>query len=633
MTLDTTTHTTDNDSVFAGIETETATTTADTAATVDTQVPALEQAAPDEEVAIIPLSKIHKREGHNPRRYRSKKDMDERRESIRAKGVIQAILVRPHPTLTGEYELVAGENRVDLSLDVGLTTIPALIRKLTDADLLDFASTENIQRASMSPIDEGQAAQNLLAEGKSEEEVCLILGWKPAFLKGRIQLTHCTPLVAQALVDEEISLGHAQRLSSLRAKSQEAALESIKKHSLTVEQLSAGLDANALRLDAAAFDVSDCQQCPHNSSTQVSLFADSQSMKKAKCLNSDCFNKKTTTHMDGLKADLEESHHKVAFVTEVAAGTTTVIIPTGPHGVGEEQVTACQGCEHFGATIDNKLGSKGAITQNVCFNLPCHTTKVAEYRNVIATDATPAQENKGATPAPEKTETGKATGTPASAQGKTKDTKAPSKPKVEKTAKVAKSAIPKKIVDQHHQVHRTAAAAFTLTDDKTILIVSLLSLMAEANVEPDKKPEGWPMSLSGDNRAKAAAMLATLEIEQLTALQRRIAAKVIQKAKSGYSGENEKDSFGSVAHWIAKTQKLDLSKHWKMDSEYLDAFTKPMITTRLEESGFSAAYDKANTEGSFKKLANGKKGDLIDEVKAFNFDFTGYLPEGLSLTE
>lgn len=578
-------------------------------------------------VQSLPIASIHKRENHNPRRIRSKKERQDLKASIAEKGVLQSILVRPHPEMTGDYELVAGETRFDLAQEVGLTEIPAVVRDLDDSELLDFATTENTKRANMSPIDEGRAAQAMMITGKTRDEVCRLMGWKPAFLDGRIQLTHCSDTVAQALCDEEITMGHAQLLSSLRPESQESALKIVLDRNMTVDILRQTIDSMSLKLAAACFDTTDCQTCPHNSSTQATLFADSKSMAKARCLNKTCFDSKTTAHLDALKAELAESCHKVAFTSEVPAGTTAIIVSTGAHGVGEEQASACEGCEHFGATINDTLGAKADTQRSVCFNLSCHSQKVKAYRTVIATDAKPAANpstNNGST---------QATGEAAGAADKT-DAKAGTSatPKAASKAKpaVAKSAIPAKIVDQHHQIHRKAAAVAVNEDDKAALIISVLCMMSEAGVKPDNTPKGWPPMLTGTNRAQAAKLLDTLSIEQLTKLQRLLAAKLLESAKRG-DGENEKDGYGALALWVANTRKVDLTKHFTMNADYLEAFTKPMVAQRLKEAGFDAHYEKAHGEKAFAKLANGKKGDLIQAIKDSDFDFAGYLPEGLKL--
>ena len=581
----------------------------------------------DAKVQILPLTAIHVRENHNPRRIRSASALSELRESIREKGVMQSILVRPHADLIGEYELVAGETRFTLSKEIGLTTIPAVIRDLTDEELLAYAIDENDKRQDMSPLDEGRAAQTLLAAGKDKAEVCRILGWKPAYLEGRIQLTHCCEEVGQALADEQISLGHAQLLSSLREPSQKAALAAILKSGMTVEDFRTKLASMSLMLKTACFPTEDCNTCPHNSSTQATLFADSKSMERARCLNQECFDKKTQSHLDTLKAELAESYHKVAFVSEIAAGTTTVIVENGPHGVGEEQATACQGCEHFGATVDDSTGARANVTRNVCFNLPCHSKMVKAHKaSLIATDAAPAPADQAKSPqgAPANPPANDQTAKPA-ATGTASQPKAAKKKPV-----VAKSAIPATVVDQHHRIHREAAAAHATDDAKVAMIVSILCMMNEASVKPDATPKGWPQFLTGENRAKAATMLDTLSVEQLTKLQRQMAAKLLNDSKKG-DGSNEKDAFGSLALWVAKSRKVDLTKHFTMSADYLDKFTKPMIAQRLKEAGFDTHYEKAHGEKSFAKLVGGKKGDLIAAIKESDFDFSGFLPEGLAL--
>lgn len=577
---------------------------------------------------ILPLSAIHVRENHNPRRIRSAAALSELRESIREKGVMQSILVRPHPELIGEYELVAGETRFTLSKEIELNTIPAVIRNLTDEELLAYAIDENDKRQDMSPLDEGRAAQTLLAAGKDKAEVCRVLGWKPAFLEGRIQLTHCCEEVGQALADEQISLGHAQLLSSLREPSQKAALGAILKTGMTVDEFRTKLASMSLMLKTACFPTADCNTCPHNSSTQATLFADSKSMEKARCLNKECFDNKTQTHLDSLKAELAESFHKVAFVSEIAAGTSTIIVENGPHGVGEEQAAACQGCEHFGATVDDSTGARANVTRNVCFNLPCHTKMVKAHKaSLIATDAAPAPADQDSTP--KETPTNPPANDQATKPAATNTAGEPKAPKKKKPA-VAKSAIPSSVVDQHHQIHREAAAAYAIGDTKVAMIVSILSLMSEARVKPDSTPKDWPQFLTGENRAKAAAMLDNLSMEQLTKLQCQMAAKLLNGSKAG-DGQNEKDAFGSLALWTATSRKADLTKHFTMSADYLDKFTKPMIAQRLKEAGFDTHYEKTHGEKSFAKLVAGKKGELIQAIKDSDFDFSGFLPEGLAL--
>ncbi|WP_273208677.1 PRTRC system ParB family protein [Marinobacter subterrani] len=559
----------------------------------------------------LPLAKIVKCEGHNPRKTRSAKQTEALRESIRAKGVMQSILVRPHPTEADRYELVTGETRFDLAGEVGLTTIPVTIRQISDAEMTEYAATENVQRFAMSPMDEGDAARKLLAEGHDRDEVCLIMGWTHQKLDGRLQLTYCTDSIRQALADEKISIGHAQLLSGLREQAQPSALKVIVNKGLTVEQFRNVLDDLSFKLASAPFDTADCAACPHNSSTQANLF--DANTGNGKCLNKACFTKKSEEHLQAKKEELAESYNTVKLSSEVAQGTTTIVIARGNQGVGQEQLNECAKCEHYGAIIDTALGNRAKVTASTCFNLACHKEKVKAYQNLIATDTTAATSTTAA-PA----STGQPTGT--------------AKPAAKK-AKASKPATPKTIVAQHHQIHRKAAADHLRMnkDARTAQIVMLLALMQEANITPEPKPEGWPTTLSGSNRAAGAKVLDSMSDEELASLQLRVASKALKASTTGFS-ENGADTFGAMAEWYSSTREADLTKQFTMDAEYLKAFTKPVIQQLLEASGFNKHFDsKADDEKAFATLMKGKKGDILKAVEDSDFDFSGFIPDDLKI--
>lgn len=561
----------------------------------------------------LPLDKIVKREGHNPRKTRSAKQTEALRESIRAKGVMQSILVRPHPTEAGLYELVAGQTRFDLAGEVGLPTIPATIRQITDAEMTEYAATENVQRFAMSPMDEGDAAKKLLTEGHTKDEVCLIMGWNSQKLDGRLQLTYCIDSVRQALADEKIGIGHAQLLSGLREQAQPSALKVILNKGLTVEGFRNLLDDLSFKLASAPFDTADCAACPHNSSTQATLF--DANTGNGKCLNKACFTQKSEEHLQAQKEELAESYNTVKLSSEVAQGSTTIVVANGNQGVGQEQLNECAKCEHYGAVIDTALGNRAKVTASTCFNLACHKEKVKAYQNLIATDAAPA------------------TGTPAATTGSGQSASTGTAKPAAKKAKASKPATPKAIVERHHKIHRKAAADHLRAnkDARTAQIVMLLALMQEANITPDPKPEGWPTQLSGANRAAGAKALDTLSDDELARLQLRVASKALEASTGGF-GENNSDTFGSMAEWYSSTREADLTKQFTMDAEYLKAFTKPVIQQLLEAAGFAKHYDtQADDKKAFATLMKGKKGDILKAVEDSDFDFSGFIPDDLKI--
>lgn len=566
--------------------------------------------SPEQTVSIVDNGLIHKIENHNPRKVRSKRATDDMRESIRMQGVLQPVLLRPHPTLNGAYQLVAGETRFDLNLEVGRSTIPALIRHISDDELLTMASIENVVRQMMSPIDEGEAAREMLALHRDKDVVCKLLGWTRLKLDGRIHLTHCIPEVKQALCDEEISIGHAERLSSLRPESQAMGLQAIKDRGLSVEDLKKLIDSMALSLQNAVFDTSDCKNCPHNSSIQTSLF--DTGTTEGQCLNASCFDTKTSDRLQVITSELSESYHTVAMDKDVPKGATALIVSSGPAGVGSEQVSACESCEHFGALVGSQVGVVGRVTRSVCFNMACHGQKVAAYRDLVSTESTRVIASDAETDEATKVSSGK---------------KAPS-PKRAKGA-VSADATPKITLERNHKVRREAASETILNDQRLANIVSILSLLADSAVAFKSQPEGWPMSITGAGRAQAARVLDEMSDDELAELQRHIAAKVLREATKFGGGSNGTDTFGSLAEWVAESRKCDLTEQFVLDAEYLKPHVKPAIENILVESGFAADYDEGHGDGAFKKLMAIKKTDILEVVSESDFDFRGYLPKGL----
>jgi PRTRC genetic system ParB family protein len=383
---------------------------------------------------------------------------------------------------------------------------------------------------------------------------------------------------------------------------------------LSVDDLKRKLDALSLALAAAPFDTSECAACPHNSATQASLF--DAGAQNSQCRNPTCYQEKTNAHIGTVKARLEETYNKVELSHEVPANTTSILVANGSQGVGAEQLEACTGCESFGAMIDTAAGNRARTIDNVCFNTTCHAKKVKAYQGLIATDrqpggTAPTPSGSGTTPAGAKTGAG------------TDKAKAP-------TAKAEKPAIPKSILKRHHEVRREAAASALMKANDLISaqIVCILSLAAE-NPMIEVDVSGWPKGLHGKQRQEAAMLLAELTDDERNRVQCDLVAKVLHKGTKG-DGENGGDTVGGLAEWYAASKEADLTKHFKVDAEYLAAFTKPAIGKLLADSGYATHYNKAqDDEKAFTKLMKESKKDLLETIKQDSFDFSGFLPEGL----
>ena len=165
----------------------------------------------------------------NPRQPREKFDIEELENlaaSIREHGVIQPLIVTPGKN--GIYILVAGERRLQASRKAGLKTVPVVIRHATDQQLLELALIENVQRADLNAIEEAEAYQHLAKEFKmSHDAIAARVGKSRVAVTNTIRLLDASAAVKQALVDGQITEGHARAM--LRVASAGAQEELLKK--------------------------------------------------------------------------------------------------------------------------------------------------------------------------------------------------------------------------------------------------------------------------------------------------------------------------------------------------------------------------------------------------------------------
>jgi len=139
--------------------------------------------------------------------------MDELAESIRRRGVIQPILVRPLPETNGEYQIVAGERRWRAAQQAGLRAIPALVRDLDDLEVMEVALIENIQRADLNALEEARG-YDAMAErfGRSHETIADIVGKSRSHVANTLRLLRLPEPVREHLEAGRLTAGHARAL-------------------------------------------------------------------------------------------------------------------------------------------------------------------------------------------------------------------------------------------------------------------------------------------------------------------------------------------------------------------------------------------------------------------------------------
>ena len=176
-----------------------------------------------------------------PNRYQPRIKFDgdaiyELSESIKAHGVFQPILVRP---IGDKYEIIAGERRYKASVLAGRTTIPAIIMSLNDKDTVEIALLENVQRSSLTPIEEAISYKKILDMGYiTQEDLAHKLGKNQSTIANKLRLLNLDESVQEALLENKISERHARSL--LRIKSiddQKIMLKRVINERLTVRKL------------------------------------------------------------------------------------------------------------------------------------------------------------------------------------------------------------------------------------------------------------------------------------------------------------------------------------------------------------------------------------------------------------
>jgi ParB family transcriptional regulator, chromosome partitioning protein len=176
-------------------------------------------------ITQIPVESIQR----NPRQPREKFDLEELENlaiSIREHGVIQPLIVSP--SKNGIYTLIAGERRLQAARKAGLKTVPVVIRHATEQQFLELALIENVQRADLNAIEEAEAYQHLEKEfNLSPEEIASRVGKNRSTVVNTIRLLDASAAVKQALVNGQISEGHARAMLKLSAKAQEELLNKI----------------------------------------------------------------------------------------------------------------------------------------------------------------------------------------------------------------------------------------------------------------------------------------------------------------------------------------------------------------------------------------------------------------------
>ena len=148
-----------------------------------------------------------------PRTEFNQKQLDELRDSIVANGILQPIIIEPVEGSEREFYIIAGERRTRAAKMAGLSRVPVQLRKFDEQQKLEIALIENIQRSDLNPIEEATAYYNLIQMGDlSQDEVAKRVGKNRATIANSIRLLKLPDDMQKALINGQISSGHARAL-------------------------------------------------------------------------------------------------------------------------------------------------------------------------------------------------------------------------------------------------------------------------------------------------------------------------------------------------------------------------------------------------------------------------------------
>jgi ParB family chromosome partitioning protein len=296
----------------------------------------------DSQIRQIPLEQIGESKT-NPRSHFDENRLTELADNIKQHGVLQPVLVRPRPNGPADtYELVVGSRRFRASKLSRRETIPATVRQLTDAQVIEIQLIENLQREDVHELDEASgyaALRDLNPNVYTVEVIAAKVGKSPAYVNGRLQLLRLVDEAKQTFRAGKLTITHAFEIARLQDKDQRRALQECfpeqrsttavlkdkKAEAVTVRQLREWIEREVhLDLSNAPFDPQDaallpsagsCAKCPKRTGNNPLLFPEAN-LKKSTCTDRDCYRAKVVALVQIRVKPLEAGGDEVLRVSQ-----------------------------------------------------------------------------------------------------------------------------------------------------------------------------------------------------------------------------------------------------------------------------------------------------------------------------
>ena len=185
---------------------------------------------------MISITDIQKNP-YQPRKEFDGEKLHELAQSIKENGVIQPIIVRQSPVIG--YEILAGERRYRASRLAGLTSIPAVVKQLSDQEMMVQSIIENLQRENLNPIEEARAYESLVEKGFTHAEIADKMGKSRPYISNSIRLLSLPEQILSEVENGKLSQAHARSLVGLNKEQQDYFFQRIIEEDISVRKLEA----------------------------------------------------------------------------------------------------------------------------------------------------------------------------------------------------------------------------------------------------------------------------------------------------------------------------------------------------------------------------------------------------------
>lgn len=551
----------------------------------------------DKEYLEIPLAELSDNP-KNPRKRFAGTKFDELVASVKEKGVIEPIIVRPKKLKNTSYEIVAGERRYHASELAGLKTIPAIVRELTDDQAFDFMLIENLQREDLTEFEEAESFR--LYVGKHGEagvrELVGRTAISPQYIRRRMAVLDLPVNAIEAWRKGRIRYGHLEQLLRVResaAKTKEffrlASQAGRWDEPMTVEELRRRIDQESPALRFAYFPITPegCETCPKNTRVQRDLFGIDDA-QKSRCLDPGCFKKRQN---DWLLANWKESPPGKKY------GTSGFRFRDKVQYNDHEMIRynfapdeKCKACPHFLTVIDND-GRPVQGDEQECFNKPCLRSRTSKMR--------------GETTSKEKKE------------------RKPGEPRVSWHGEYFRD-----VFLERRLPETLAGFSPASIEMKTLLLVTALHGNVNAR---ETIGRALKINKAGQwmNQAQCYAKILGLPYADVDRLIPEAVKAIVMEGQhvGDYSGFGTTNRFA-----VARFLGIDLGKEWAVNEEYLAKKTRIECISfikrfNLQKDLLFKGYIEKKFKRTVEKLDGLKKSEIVDSILKCGVNLTGKVPE------